>query len=215
VVAKVAGGYLWADTRSPYNFGVQALGSNTKKTITFKNRGNANVTISAVALSGNGFSIVSEACSTVVLNPGESCPVTTRFAPVAGGFASRTLTVNSDDPVSPTFSVVLQGTGDAPRLVLSGSLDFGDVAVGNASRLTLTLRNRGTQTLDITSILETSSQFSIVNNACGATLAADDTCNVRIEFAPTSAGAKNAVVRVTSDDPQQAVRSAALRGNGI
>jgi hypothetical protein len=92
------------------------------------------------------------------------------------------------------------------------SVAFGDQQLGttSASRA-VTLQNVGNAALNIAAIAA-SGDFAQTNN-CGATLAVSASCTISVTFTPSTAGARNGSVSVTSDAPGSP-HSAALSGNG-
>jgi methionine-rich copper-binding protein CopC len=81
------------------------------------------------------------------------------------------------------------------------------VSAGATAPQQLTLTNSGTQTVDLSALSVTgtnASQFQRLSGgatdcAAGTALAGGETCNVRVRFRPTSAGAKTASVTVVSN----------------
>jgi YVTN family beta-propeller protein len=96
------------------------------------------------------------------------------------------------------------------------SLAFGNQAIDSTSAAkSVTLKNTGTATLSIGSIAITSgSDFTISANTCGATLAADKTCKVSVDFAPTQLGAATSTLSFT-DDASGSPQTVPLTGTGI
>ena len=84
--------------------------------------------------------------------------------------------------------------------------DFGGIQVGNTSSpLTRTITNKGTSTLNITSILPTKPQYTSTTT-CGKTLAVNKSCDVTITFKPDAVGDQNGTVELTDDastNPQE------------
>ena len=110
---------------------------------------------------------------------------------------------------------ILEASSPPVYAVSPTSIAFGTVASGSASAgRTVTISNTGGVPLQITSILlagDHASQFSRANN-CPATLPVAEDCTVRVVFEPTSAGKKNAKLRVTAGG---SVTTVALSGTGI
>ena len=94
-------------------------------------------------------------------------------------------------------------------------LTFGNVAVNTTSNAkTVTLRNTGSATLNITSVAITAgTNFAISSNTCGTTLAVKKTCKVGVTFAPTALGAATGTLSFTDDAPGP--QTVALSGTGI
>jgi hypothetical protein len=89
------------------NVGISAGGSDQYVTLT--NAGNANVTISKVAVSGAGFTVSGSAAG-ITLSPNQSTTVRATFDPSATGTYSGTVTVSSNATNSPA-GIALSGTG--------------------------------------------------------------------------------------------------------
>jgi hypothetical protein len=97
--------------------GVAASGTN--QTITITNNGAAALTVSPAQTTVTGdFSIISDTCTLPIAvadplsppQPDASCTITIGFAPTALGVRTGTLTIASNDPVTPAFAVPLSGT---------------------------------------------------------------------------------------------------------
>lgn len=94
-------------TPTSLSFGSQRVGTTSSaKTITVLNTGNANLTVSNIAMSGD-FSETS-LCGTV--KPGRTCVIRVRFHPTATGSRTGTVTITDNASNSPQ-SVPLTGTG--------------------------------------------------------------------------------------------------------
>jgi hypothetical protein len=95
------------------------------------------------------------------------------------------------------------------------ALAFGEQPVGSATTLSLWLRNKGTTDLPVQGISLRGvdrAQFQLAHR-CGKTVAAGAGCAIQVTFAPTSAGAKTAKVRVEAGDG--ALRTVGLSGSGV
>ncbi len=107
-----------------------------------------------------------------------------------------------------------------PKLVFSqASLDFGDVALeGPGSALAVTLRNEGTEDLDVGSLLlgaPDPDPYSIeLDNCSDATLTPGAECNVEIRFDPADTGVSQATLLVPWNDPNGPAELT-LTGRGV
>ncbi len=91
------------------------------------------------------------------------------------------------------------GTPPAPGFELSVSnLDFGSVTLGNAVIDTFFIRNIGTATLHVTSIVSNNTPEFIVAPG-SATVPAGDSVLATVRFAPTAAGPASATITFTDD----------------
>ena len=171
-----------------------------------------NLVITNIALVGGSvgdFAIVINSCLPFPKNvtPGSLCTLQVRFAPTAIGVRTTNLRITSNDPVTPTLDVPLSGTGTNQTLAVTpASLSFGHQVVGATSAAqTLTIANTGTLgDLVLNSIAlagANPADFSIENNLCTPpkTLAPGESCTLGVRFGPTTTGARDASIVVTSD----------------
>jgi hypothetical protein len=94
------------------------------------------------------------------------------------------------------------------------ALAFGSVAVDTASTVkSVTLKNTGTATLDITSVAP-SAGFAISATTCGSTLAIGKTCKVSVTFDPTALGAQTGTLSFT-DNATGSPQTVSLSGTGV
>jgi sugar lactone lactonase YvrE len=105
---------------------------------------------------------------------------------------------------------------DAPTAEISPSSQaFGEQAAGTRSEpRTFVLRNAGSFALTVSGFSisgANAGEFAQTNN-CAATLAPQASCSIAVSFAPTSAGAKSATLRVAAD-VQSGALTVALSGS--
>jgi hypothetical protein len=117
--------YLGASTRPPtpvlaiaptlYDFGrVDASSISQEYTFTVANTGSGAWTVGAAAITGAGeeiFKLVGGTCSTSLLAPIATCTRLVRFAPVAPGLVTATLTLPGSGPDGTTLTALLRGSG--------------------------------------------------------------------------------------------------------
>ena len=111
---------------------------------------------------------------------------------------------------------------DGPEIeLLPSTLNFGqrNFDAGPTASQTLTITNRGVlNPLNITNVTLTgtnANQFRIVSDTGQTTLPPGGTRRLVLNFDPDTPGAKIAVLRVISDDPNETVSDATLRGIGV
>ena len=77
--------------------------------------------------------------------PGGSCQISVTFNPTAAGSLPTTITIASNDPITPAYTENITGTGVAPIVTLSPSpLDFGNQLINTTGgTITLTVSNGG------------------------------------------------------------------------
>lgn len=118
ITAMAAAGLLTLqNSTGSFDFGSQDVGTvSAAQVATFSNSGSGVLTISSVTLTGanpGDFSIRGDTCTGATLGPGDTCNVTSRFAPRTAGDLSARLTVSDDASGSP-HAVPLKGTGVDP-----------------------------------------------------------------------------------------------------
>jgi hypothetical protein len=96
---------------SGLNFGTMNVDSTSSLSVTLTNRGNADVTISKLAVSGAGFSEGGVAAGTI-LGPDQSTTLRVRFAPVSAGSVHGDVAVTSNATTAP---VTISLSGDAVK----------------------------------------------------------------------------------------------------
>ncbi|MGA1790097.1 MAG: choice-of-anchor D domain-containing protein, partial [bacterium] len=156
--------------------------------------------------------------------PGENRTLTMTFVPESMGEKTATLTIHSNDPLTPAFSVLLFGTGLTPRMKVTPSrIDFGKVQVGQRSEHSvLTISNTGNAPLQITQmLLSYNSHFALdVNggpNPCSSmtpVIPGGSSRTMTITFSPSSRGKKNVTLAIDSDDPDNPSQTVSLTGQG-
>jgi hypothetical protein len=164
-----------------------------------------------MAKSGAGqaaYSVSPPCTSTCTVAAGGSQTVTVTFAPTAQQAYPATITLTSDDPDEASVAITLSGTGVAPVIgnpdPASQSIAFGGVALGSTSTaVTATVQNTGDAPLNVSAVAligANANQFSIVTGTTGAhVVAVGATDSWGVVCSPTSIGAKNATLRISSD----------------
>lgn len=152
---------------------------------------------------------------------GGTCSVSVSGATLAAGANSITATFagSRSYPSSTSSAITVTVTSSsAPVATLSAtSLSFGSETMGvETAAQSLTLKNTGTASLDITSVAlggTNASSFLITANTCGTTLAAAATCSFSAAFKPTTTGALSATIDVT-DNASGSPQAVSLTGTG-
>ena len=176
--------------------------------VTLSNANAAAISIASVTVPAP-FVLAGNACGTS-LGANSACQLTVEYAPTQAGPATATMTIVDD---AGTQTVALSGTGAAPptdtlspaSLVFPGTID-GQLS----SAQTVTLTNSGDVAL--TGIAASATGPFQVSSNCGAQLAANASCAIRVVFAPTAAGLQTGTLTVSDALRSQAV---ALSGTGL
>jgi hypothetical protein len=196
-------------------FGSVALGVSNTQTLTIKDSGNANLTVSQGTIVGSGFAITGPILP-ATLTPGQSIAFSVRFSPTAASTATGTVSIASNAPVSPLV-VPLSGTGVKQSLQLSAnpsSLTFGNVTQGSTSKQSVTLTNTGNSSVSLSKLTPAGNYFSITGLTMPVTLASGQTATFGVTFAPTAAGNFTGSVSVASTAANSPL-SIPLSGAGV
>lgn len=177
------------------DFANQRVGSTSSpQEVVLTNTGDSTLTLNSISTSGD-FSQTNNCGAS--LNSGNSCSIEVSFAPTNGESLNGTLTVESNDPSSPS-NVSLSGMGTVTTLDLSQtSMVFEPLASGGGGSLVSTLTNTGTETLTITSIA-VSRNFSILHN-CDATVPAGGSCDIHVSYQSVGSDTTSGNVTILSN----------------
>ena len=202
-------------------FGNVPIGSNTLVFFSVKNEGTLGLEVTGTSLIGTNtdqFQIMSGG-GAFSLAPGASRDVSVNFKPTGTGVLSAILRIVSNDPDENPKDVPLSGTGMAAGMTVNpSSWDFGNVEIGSHASKLFTLTNEGTANLVVTSTTmegANADQFAIVVGGGAFVLFQGATRNIEVRFGPTTGGAKNAGLQLTSNDPNANKTEIALNGRGI
>jgi subtilase family serine protease len=195
--------------------------ADPSQTVTLKNTGGADLSITGITITGTDASSFKETdtCGNTVGAAG-SCVITVTFKPVvAGATLSATLNIADNASGSPQ-TIPLSGSTPAPAVTLSPtSLTFASTLVGvTTTPQVVTLKNTGTADLVITTIVETQTipvQSYFETDTCqGTTVHAGSTCTISVTFKPAQAGSIPATLNI-HDNASNTPQVVTLTGSGI
>jgi hypothetical protein len=159
-------------------------GSETEQIITIENRGDLDLHVTNLVLSGTtAFSVGTEETAATIA-PGARISVPIHFTPVnPEDFAS--LVVTSDDPDSGQLTVPLSGSGKIPQLYVSPNpYNFGSVLLECAREQPITLANIGNGTLIVDQAVTTAEGFTLSDEGLPAYLGPDESIALPLRFEP-------------------------------
>jgi hypothetical protein len=201
---------------SSVQFGTVGVGSTSNLSLTISNTGSADLTISVVSLVGAQFG-VSGIATPKTIPAGQSATVGLSFQPTSAAAATGTLSITSNDPVNPTLTVSLAGTGSSATFgqlqANPASLSFGSVGTGGNATQQVALSNTGTAPVQISSIAASGAGFSVNGITAPLTLNAAATATLSVVFAPATGGNATGSVTVTSNANNPSL-TIALTGTG-
>jgi hypothetical protein len=179
-------------------------------TFTVTNTGNAVLSVSSVAVSGDFNE--TDTCAGTQLAQNATCTVRVQFLPTATGTRTGLLTVYGN-VAGGQATAALSGTGTAAAAIVLTplALTFPATSVGAASAVqTVTVSNTGGNAASL-QMPVLAGDFTIAANSCGASLAPNTGCTISIAFAPTATGARSGTLTLTDSAGTQV---ASLTGTG-
>ena len=185
---------------------------SSPQTVTLFNSGSALLSNLVVSSSPSDYTQASTCGSS--LDIGASCATQVTFTPAGGGTRAGDLTF-TDNGLGTAQNIALTGIGAGPDAVLSvTSLTFPTTTINlSSARQTVVLTNPGTETLNISSVsIDNSLNFKL-QNGCGSTLGAGQSCNIGVTFTPKSSGTLTGTLTVT-DDALNSPQTVSLTGTG-
>lgn len=187
------------------------INQSVTRDIVIHNNGNAPLEIGITDNSGSYSSNV----TTALISAGDSIVVTLTFSPTVAGTHSGILSIESDDPDTPMFTVALDGfalpLGQTNINLTPQNLAFNAVVVGASKSLYFNVINNGTAPLTISGIVASNPQYTV--SPTSFTLPnTNDNQLVEVQFSPTAKGLANATLTVQSNASNPVVN---LSGVGI
>jgi hypothetical protein len=208
-----------AATFSPLavDFGTLPLNmASATKAVMLTNTGNAPLTITSLALAGtNAPDFAQTNACPASLPAGGNCAISIKFTPTATGARSAALALASN--AAGVAAVDLKGSGVVQASAIAQlsptQLVFRTTRIGRTSdERTVRVRNAGTTPLVISSVTVTGDFTQ--QNECVKTLAPGSSCEIKVRFKPTAAGARSGelVIGSNATGSPQAVKLAGNAG---
>jgi len=192
-------------------FGAVRVGTPKTLSVTFNNTGNVQLTVTN--FKSTGVQYVPALTGSFSIPAGGSKIVQVTFTPMAVQSFPGSLAMNTNDPMNPTFTVPLTGSGGLPHMVVPSPLDFGNVAVCLSHSLNAAVSNTGTVNLHLSAIATTGPGFS-EGSGPSLLVPAGSSGNIIVSFKPAAVGAASGSLNFLADDPIIPSVSVALTGTG-
>jgi Abnormal spindle-like microcephaly-assoc'd, ASPM-SPD-2-Hydin len=205
--------YLLSSSVSSLSFGNTLVGNSASQAVTITNTGTGSVNISQVAATGTGFTVTGFSGG-LTLAAGQSLPLSAKFAPTGTGAVAGSISVVSNATNSPA-TISLSGTGVQPQVsVTPSSVSFGSLNVSAAGSQTLTIRNPGTATLNVTQASLVGTGFTSSGLALPLSIPPGGSSAFTVGFAPASAGNFSGSITLVSNAPNSSL-VIPLAGTGV
>jgi hypothetical protein len=191
------------------DYGSVTIDLTAARAVTVTNFGSSSLTVSNIA-SANPAVTVSPTAFT--LAPKESRIVAVQWTPTSTGPLATSVVVTSNDPVTPTRTIPVQGTGveTVPGLVVPDLLYFGHVYVDSTAIQTMVVTNVGVASRTVSNIA--SANPAVTASPTAFTLAHGESRSVTVQWTPTSPGSAGATLVVTSNDPDAPTQVIGISG---
>jgi hypothetical protein len=188
--------------------------TSQSQSVTLSNPGGSTVLVTQASVTGSGFSL-SGLNLPLTLTAGQSTTFNVLFAPQVAGTVSGNIVLTSNAS-NPTLNLPLSGTALAPGslTVMPTSIAFGSVQAGNSQQQSAILTNTGGTGVTISQATVSGTGFSLSGLALPLVLAAGQSTNLTVTFAPQSAGSVTGSVTITSNAPNPTL-TVPLSGTGI
>ena len=193
-------------------YGTQALATTSgAQSITVTNSGNASLTVSMVATTGD-FS-ETDTCTGASIAVNSTCTVAVRFLPTAVGDRSGVLTIYGNVPGGQATATLSGIGGNGAAIVLNPiALTFPSTTINATSTVqNITISNTGSGAVSLQTPSIIGSDFKITADTCGSSLGPSVGCTVGVAFLPTTSGARSGTFTITDDSGTQ---TASLSGIG-
>lgn len=197
------------------SFGPQKVGTaGLPRTVTVTNTSGTAVSLLAPTVTGANaaeFTVAPAAtpllqgCGDgVVLVAGESCNAAVTFQPMAIGAKSATLGFpSSGDQANGLIpSVTLSGTGAVPQASIPATLALGNVGLGSAKTMPVTVSNPSNVPLAVSDAVLAAGgpEFTVKGTTCkAAPVPAHGSCSINVTYRPTALGSDTASLAISHD----------------
>ncbi|MCX6635405.1 MAG: choice-of-anchor D domain-containing protein [Acidobacteria bacterium] len=182
-----------------------AIGEKSSITVRVTNVGNAEGRITAINVSGAGFTLTDQPFTPLTLQADASATVTVTFTPTQAGRVSGRLRIGPD-----SFEISGNGLGSVLQYAYAigsasitvqnnGQVAFTPVAVGRTSNVRFTVNNTGTAPASIgsISIVQTGTVFALTQlPELPVTIQPGGMLSFQLGFTPTTMGASAATLKL-------------------
>jgi hypothetical protein len=181
------------------------VGTSSLAVVNVCNTGKTDLHVDPITSSDPQFAVTTPSSGfPVTIGPASCFPFEVRFTPSSPGPKSATLSVPSDDTVTPTVAIPVSSNGGQGALttIIADTGNFGTACQGGFRDLPLMLTNPGTCPVTVTGIASSAADFIAPQVlSFPITVAPGATTEVPLRFQPASPGAKSATITVTSTAP--------------
>jgi len=181
------------------SFGTVSVGDTLRTTVTLHNSGSDTLRIAS--LTGPSPPFAAEILDAPNAAPGDTIRIGVAAQPTARGYFTDQVIINSNDSFQPQRPVQLSVTATGPAVALPDTVhDFGGVALGDTASWAFGVTNTGEIPVSVSGIASSTDVF-LIPAAGGFQVAAGDTVEVLVHFAPRTPGQTAGTLTVVHNDP--------------
>jgi hypothetical protein len=201
---------LLVATPAQLDFGAADAGTKQTRPIVIRNRTKNDVEIASIAFTNTSFSL-EERPYGITLAPGQEVELTVVYEARAGGVNKGEMQFWMPAESEPELVVPVRAVALLPRLVVTPeTIRFGEVTARADASRKVTLRNGGTRPLKITTVSVRGDAFALARPFAAMTLEPEASMVIDVVFAPSTTGAFDGEVVISSDDPDSATKIVSL-----
>ncbi len=197
---------------SSVNFGDVGINSTAEYILNVSNLGEGDLILESGNIFNSSFSLNSS--FPITLLTGEDIDITISFTPDVIGSYSGSLSLISNDPITPVASVSLAGYGMENEQEIQPEyleLNLGEVRIHALTSRSLNIYNAGSSALTIESIDFTLDNFYLDNSInLPLTVLSLDNVDIRYWFSADSYGTHSTEMQIVSNDADEAQVSVSL-----
>ncbi len=197
------------------NFGDVAVGESLTQPVIIQNKGELPLQVTSVQASPAAFNPLKRE---ITIQPGESAQLDVTFMPQVVDTVKGTLTITSNDPVTPKTDVRLIGVGkkvNKPDIwVSTDSVYFGNVKIGKSRTYLLKVQNLGDKTLTVTNLVLNGTPFRLANMV-GFSLEPSNYRWLEISYLADALSLQKGFLLILSNDPDADSLRIGLAGQGV
>ena len=186
------------------NFGNVCVGAFKDLNLIINNSGGcAPLSINSISSSSAEFQVAAVMSFPLTIAPGGFIQVPIRFQPASLGPKTANITVNSNDPTTPSKVVVVSGSSPTGEIRATGSTDFGDICSETHPERTVSVCNVGACNLAVTgaAFVPDCPDFTLINSPFPAMVSPNSCLNLPIRYIGIRTGLKSCDLVVTSNTP--------------
>ena len=200
-------------------FSNTTVGNSSNFVVQIFNNGSAPLSVDSIKVNGNVFSINPVSLPVQIL-PGNSISITINFTPVDYAFYQGSVSIYSNDPVTPVVTINLSGRGLLPGArigITESSHNFGNIWVGEEAITFWKFKifNKGNSTLGITNIQFGLPEYTFTSPSIPFNIISTDSVEITVYFYPQSIGNYTDSLRISNNDITNQLVKIPVQGAGI